>query len=383
MADFYETLGVPRTASNDDIKKAYRRRARELHPDTNPDPTAEEQFKTLARAYEVLSDPDQRARYDRFGEAGVGTSAASGGGGDPFGFGGFGGGSGGGLGDIFEAFFGGGGGGFGGGRGGPVTPPRGQDQQVSVQLDFAAAVFGTEVPVEVRTAVRCETCDGAGTAPNTEPVTCTECSGAGQVRRVRQSVLGQMVSTSACPRCGGWGTVIVTPCPTCSGEGRTVEQRTYRIDVPAGVDDGSTLRLTNRGAAGPRGGPPGDLYVQLRVKAHDRFERQGNDLVSRLPISVVQAALGVHMAFETLDGPEDLVVPPGTQPGRVFRLRGRGVPVLQGRGRGDLLVEVVVEVPTKLTKDEDDLLRRWAELRGDEVSGPDRTLLGRIKSAFS
>jgi molecular chaperone DnaJ len=381
VADFYELLGVSRSASADDLKKAYRRRARELHPDANPDdPAAADRFKEVARAYEVLSDPDQRARYDRFGEAGVSSAASAGA--DPFGFGGAGG-FGGGLGDIFDAFFGGGGGGFGTRQSGPAGPPRGQDQEVTVQLAFRDAVFGTEEPVEIRTYVACATCTGKGTAPNTEPVTCTECSGSGQVRRMRQSVLGQMVTTSACPRCGGWGTVIVTPCPTCSGEGRTIEQRTFRVDVPAGVDDGLTLKLGGRGAAGPRGGSNGDLYVHLRVRPDERFERRGNDLIARLPIGFAQAALGAHHEFETLDGTEDLVIEPGTPTGRVFRLRGRGVPVLQGRGRGDLLVEVTVEVPAKLSKDEEELLRRYAELRGEAIAPPDRSLFGRIKSAFS
>jgi molecular chaperone DnaJ len=377
MADFYELLGVSRNASADEIKKAYRRKARELHPDANPDPAAEEQFKAVARAYEVLSDPEQRARYDRFGEAGIGGAASGGGGGDPFG----------GLGDIFEAFFGGAGGGFGGGFGGgsrgPQGPPRGQDHEVVADLDFVQAVFGAEVPVTVRTAVACSDCGGAGTAPNTQAVTCADCGGSGQVRRVRQSMLGQMVTTSACGRCGGWGSVIVTPCGSCSGEGRVVEDKTYRVDVPAGVDSGATLRLAGRGAAGPRGGANGDLYVHLRVAPHDRFVRQGNDLVSRVPIGIAQAALGCQLTLDTLEGPEDLVVPAGTQSGRVFRLRNRGVPSLQGRGRGDLLVEVVVETPTKLSKREDELLRRFAEERGEAVAPPDTGILGRIKSAFS
>ena len=375
MADFYELLGVPRTATADELKKAYRRRARELHPDANPDdPEAEERFKLVARAYEVLSDPDQRARYDRFGEAGL---AGGGGGGDPFGFGG----AGGGLGDIFEAFFGGFGG-AGGGRGGPGGPPRGQDLESVADLSFEQAVFGAEVPVPVRTAVACSACSGKGTAPGTDPVTCVECAGMGQVRRVRTSILGQMVTASPCGRCGGLGQVIVTPCATCNGEGRLVEDKTYTVVVPAGVDHGSTVRLTGRGAAGPRGGPPGDLYVHLRVQAHARFTRSGDDLVSRLPLSFAQAALGTHLVFTTLDGDEDLVVPAGTQHGRVFRLRGRGVPRVDGRGRGDLLVEVTVETPTKLTKSQEELLRRFAEERGEDVAPPDTTLLGRIRSAF-
>jgi molecular chaperone DnaJ len=373
MADFYELLGVGRNASADDIKKAYRRRARELHPDTNPDPTAEERFKEVARAYEVLSDPTDRERYDRYGEAGL--AGATAGDGDAF--------FGAGLGDLFEAFFGGGGGPFGGGgprgRGGP---PRGQDVEVVVDLEFEAAVFGTNQPVTTRTAVRCDDCEGSGATKGTQPVTCAECGGSGQVRRVRQSLLGQIATAGPCPRCGGLGERIVTPCPNCHGEGRLLAERTYNVDIPAGVDSGSTLRLRSRGAAGPRGGAAGDLYVHLRVRAHERFHRDGNDLVAELPIGIAQAALGCVIPITTLDGDEELVVPPGTQSGREFRLRGRGVPHVQARGRGDLRVVVVVETPSKLGKAEEDLLRQYAEARGEVVAPPEGGLLSRIKSAF-
>lgn len=376
VADFYAVLGVSRTASADEIKKAYRRRARELHPDANQhDPQAEERFKELARAYEVLSDPEQRARYDRFGEAGLGGAGGGPGGmGDVFG-------GAGGLGDLFDAVFGGTG--FGGTRG-PAGPPRGQDLEVVADLAFEQAVFGATVPVTVRTAVTCEDCRGSGAGSGTQPVTCADCNGTGQVRRVRQSLLGQMVTTSACPRCGGFGQVIATPCPTCGGEGRRVLDKTYQVDVPAGVDTGSTLRLTGRGAVGPRGGAAGDLYVHLRVAPHDRYVRDGNDLVTEVPISIAQAALGVRLVLPTLDGEEELIVPAGTQPGRQFVLRGRGVPVLQGRGRGDLRAVIRVDVPTKLTNAEAALLRQLAELRGEEVAAPEQAgLFSRIKSAFS
>ncbi|MDJ0769271.1 MAG: molecular chaperone DnaJ [Ilumatobacter sp.] len=374
-ADYYELLGVSRTASADEIKKAYRRRARDLHPDANPDdPQAAEQFKELSKAYAVLSDDQQRARYDQFGEAGVGGA-----GGpnmdDLFG---------GGLGDIFDAFFGGGGGGpFGGGRRGPSGPPRGQDMEVSVAITFEQSVFGDQIPVELKLPQACDDCDGSGAGENTKPVTCSECNGSGQVRRVRQSVLGQMVSSSPCPRCGGLGEVITTPCKTCRGEGRVTTDKTYHVDVPAGVVDGSTLRLTRRGAVGPRGGSPGDLYVHLRVRPHDRYRREDDDLVTDVPISIAQAALGTKIALATLDGDEDLVVPAGTQPGHQFVLRGRGVPRLHGRGRGDLRAVVDVEVPTKLTSDEADLLRTFAEGRGEEVGEAGSSLFSKIKSAFS
>jgi molecular chaperone DnaJ len=379
-ADFYELLGVPRTASADEIKKAYRKRARDLHPDANPDnPEAAEQFKELSRAYTVLSDDQQRARYDQFGEAGVGGAGAGPSMDDIFG--------GGGLGDIFDAFFGGGGGGgnpFGGsGRRGPSGPPRGQDMEVAVAIEFEQAVFGDQVPVDIKIPQSCDDCEGTGAGEGTKPVTCSDCSGSGQVRRVRQSVLGQMVSTSPCPRCGGMGEIITTPCASCRGEGRVTVDKTYHVDVPAGVVDGSTLRLTRRGAAGPRGGSPGDLYVHLRVRPHDRYHRQDDDLVTEVPISIAQATLGTKVVLATLDGDEDLAVPSGTQPGHQFVLRGRGVPRLHGRGRGDLRVIVKVEVPTKLPGEQADLLRNLAELRGEEVGEHGTSLFSKIKSAFS
>ena len=376
MADFYELLGVPRNASTEQLKKAYRQKARELHPDANPgDPAAEERFKQVARAYEVLSDPDQRARYDRFGEQGVG-GAGNPNMGDMFG------GGAGGLGDLFEAFFGGGGpfGGGGGGRG-PAGPPRGQDLEVVADVTFEQAVFGATIPVTLRTALRCDDCKGSGAGEGTKPVTCSDCNGRGQIQRVRQSMLGQMVTSTACTKCGGLGQVIVTPCPTCAGEGRVVTEKTYQVDVPAGVDSGSTLRLTGRGAVGKRGGGTGDLYVHLRVATHDRYRREADDLVTDLPVGIAQAVLGAKFTLPTLDGDEDIVVPPGTQPGREFVLRGRGVPRLHGRGRGDLRVRIDVQVPTKVSDFEAELLKKYAESRGEEVQ-TEQGLFSRIKSAF-
>jgi len=377
MADYYELLGVPRSANADEMKKAYRKRARELHPDANPgDAAAEERFKQVAQAYEVLSDPEQRARYDRFGEAGVGGASGGPNVGDMFG--------GGGLGDLFDAFFGGNGNPFGGGGGrGPTGPPRGQDLEVVADVAFEQAVFGATVGVTVRTAAKCDDCGGSGAGSGTQPVTCSECNGRGQVQRVRQSLLGQMVTSSACPRCQGLGQIIVTPCTTCNGEGRSVLEKTYQVDVPAGVDTGSTLRLTGRGAVGPRGGGAGDLYVHIRVAEHERFVRQGDDLVAQLPISIAQAALGTKVLLPTLDGTdEQIIVPAGTQPGKQFVYRHRGVPRLQGRGRGDLRVVVDVQVPTKLTDFEAELLKKFAEARGEDVGVSEGGLFSRIKSAF-
>ena len=371
MADYYELLGVDRNASADDIKRAFRQLARQLHPDTNPDPAASEQFKLVAQAYEVLSDPEKRSRYDRFGADGVGTAA----GGDPFGFGG------GGINDIFEQFFGGQSP-FGGGRRGPAGPPRGADLELVVDLTLEQAVFGVRQPVDVRAPVACETCSGSGAAEGSQAITCVECAGLGQVQRVRQSFLGQMVSTTVCPRCNGLGQVVPDPCADCRGEGRRTEERTYTVDIPAGVDTGSTLRLTGRGAAGPRGGPNGDLYVHVRVASHARFVRDGLDLRCDVPVSFAQAALGAHLQFDTLDATEDLVIPRGTPSGKELRLRGQGVPHLERRHRGDLIVRVVVDVPTDLSPEEEDLLRQYAGQRGDDVAPAEPGFLSRIRSAF-
>ncbi len=371
--DYYELLEIERDASTDEIKRAYRLQARRWHPDANPDdPAAEARFKEIATAYEVLSDADRRRHYDRFGADGPQA------GGDPFG--GFGGG---GLGDIFDAFFGGamgGSGPMGGGRGGRSAGP---DLEVAADISFEAAVFGAQHEVTVRTAVACETCEATGAAPGSHAETCSQCGGAGQVRQVRQSILGQMVTAAPCPVCRGAGEVIAQPCPTCNGEGREVVEKTYTVDIPAGVDTGSTLRLSGFGAVGPRGGPAGDLYVQVRVRPHPRFSRDGDDLVHELHLPFTQAALGAAITFETLDGTEDLVIPRGTQTGREFRLRGRGVPHVRGRGRGDLRVRVVVDTPTELEPEVEEALRQIAAIRGDEVAPAERGFFSRIKSAFT
>ncbi len=368
--DYYELLEIQRTADGDEIKRAYRSAARRYHPDTNPgDAEAEARFKQISTAYETLRDPQKRAHYDRFGADGPR------GGGDPSGFGG----GAGGFGDIFEAFFGGQQGG-GGGRSGPAAGP---DLEVAVEIDFEAAVFGSAEEVTVRTAIACDTCEATGAASGTHAERCDQCGGAGQVRQVRQSILGQMVTAVACPVCRGAGELIADPCTTCNGEGREITDKTFTVDIPAGVDTGSTLRLSGFGAVGPRGGGKGDLYVQVRVRGHDRFERQGNDLVCELHVPVTQASLGAVLAFETLDGPEDLVIPRGTQTGKVFRLRGRGVPHVRGRGRGDLLVPVVVDTPVDLDADDEEALRAIAARRGEAVAEQDKGLVGRIKSAFS
>ncbi|TML19955.1 MAG: molecular chaperone DnaJ [Actinobacteria bacterium] len=369
MRDFYEVLGVSRNASEAEIKKAYRQLAREHHPDANlDDPGSEERFKEVSLAYETLSDPQKRSVYDRYGIDGLRSAAQAGG--DPFG---------GGLSDLFDAFFGGNP--FGGTRG-ASGPPRGADLEAMVDVPFETAVFGGEVSVTLNTLVGCDTCSSTGASPGTQALQCSECGGSGQVRRVRQSILGQMVTASTCSRCSGTGQIIAAPCTACRGEGRLAEERTYTIEVPAGVDNGATLRLTSRGAVGPRRGALGDLYVHLQVQAHDRFERQGDDLIMRLPIGVAQAALGAEIDIETLDGDEHIVVPAGAQSGRVFMFRGKGVPRLRGRGRGDLAVQVNVETPNDLSEEEAELLRRYAELRGESVAPPETGLFSKIRSAF-
>ncbi len=373
--DFYGLLGVSRNATEDELKKAYRA-GRELHPDANPgDPDAENRFKLVTVAYETLRDPERRRRYDTFGPEGLRGTGAPGGPGfdDIFGAN---------LGDIFQSFFGGGSP-FGAGGRRQAGPPRGNDVETAVQLEFQEAVFGVSHEVRLRLPVTCQTCSGSGAKAGTGPVTCSQCEGTGEIRRTRQSILGQMITSSPCPRCGGVGQMVTSPCPDCRGEGRRTDERTYTVDVPAGVDDGSTLKVAGRGAVGPRGGPPGDLYVHLRVRADERFVRQGNDLVHVLHVPMAQAALGAVIHYETLDGTEDLVIPKGTQPGRVFRLRGRGVPRVGGGGsRGDLLVQVVVDTPTDLSKEQEELLRLLATARGEDVAPPDTGFLARVRSAF-
>jgi len=365
--DHYEVLGVDRDADAAEVKSAYRRLARQHHPDANDgDSAAELEFKAVAASYKVLSDPEARQSYDRFGHDGPSAGMA----GDPFG----------GINDIFESFFGGGGVGGGGRR--RSGPRPGEDLETTILVDFEQAVFGSEEEITVRTAVACTSCEATGRTPGTSAEQCGGCRGSGQVRQVRQSVLGQMVTAAPCPTCSGRGEVFPDPCVDCRGEGRRVEECSFTVNVRAGVDDGTTLRLTGRGAVGPRGGPTGDLYVSVRVRPHPVFERHGTDLYHRLHLPVTQAALGVELDYETLDGDVEVRIPAGTQTGEVFRLRGSGVPHLQGRGRGDIVLEVVVDTPTGLSAEEDKLFRSLAVERGETVGEPGDGLISRIRSAL-
>ena len=365
--DHYEVLGVDRDADAAEVKSAYRRLARQHHPDANDgDSAAESEFKAVAASYKVLSDPEARQSYDRFGHDGPSAGMA----GDPFG----------GINDIFESFFGGGGVGGGGRR--RSGPRPGEDLETTILVDFEEAVFGSEEEITVRTAVACTRCEATGLTPGTLAEQCGGCRGSGQVRQVRQSVLGQMITAAPCPTCSGRGEVFPDPCVDCRGEGRRVEECSFTVNVRAGVDDGTTLRLTGRGAVGPRGGPTGDLYVSVRVRPHPVFERHGTDLYHRLHLPVTQAALGVELDYETLDGDVEVRIPAGTQTGEVFRLRGSGVPHLQGRGRGDIVLEVVVDTPTGLSAEEDKLFRSLAVERGETVGEPGDGLISRIRSAL-
>ncbi len=367
--DYYDLLGVRPDAGDDEIKRAYRQMARELHPDsTGGDPEAEARFKLVTRAYEVLRDPESRARYDRYGPDGVDANGGSAGF-DPFG--------GGGLGDLFDAFFGG-----GTGRRARPGPMRGADTEVVLELSFRDAVFGARRELTLDALVGCETCSGTGARAGTTAVRCPDCDGSGELRRVRQSILGQVVTAVPCARCQGFGEAITSPCPDCRGAGRRQESRTFSVDVPAGVDHGSTLRLTGKGAAGPRGGGVGDLYVHLAVHEDERFVRDGTDLHAELHVAATQAALGAVIDFETLDGSEQLAVAPGTQNGHVLRLRNKGVPHVRGRGRGDLLVTVVVDTPTGLSKQQEELLRQLAAERGEDIAPAGEGFMSRLRSAF-
>jgi molecular chaperone DnaJ len=366
VQDLYEILGVSRDASEEEIKRAYRKLARELHPDTGGD---EERFKELTTAYEVLRNPQTRANYDRYGDP-----RGPGGLGDVGGFGD--------LSDLIDAFFGG----FGGGtRTAARTSTAGRDALVDLPLTLEEAAAGGPHDVELSVARTCETCDGSGAAPGTSPVTCQTCGGQGAVQQVRNSVFGQMLTTTTCPTCAGTGRRIPDPCPTCRGQGRRRMTETVTVEVPPGVDDGTRLRLTGRGEAGRNGGPAGHLYVRTRIQPHELYTREGNDLHLELRIPMVQAALGATLTIPTLDGEREFVVPAGTQSGEVLTLRRAGMPKLSGGGsRGNLHVHCRVLTPTDLDERQAALLRELAELRGEAADEPEehRGLFGRLREAF-
>jgi molecular chaperone DnaJ len=374
--DYYEILGVERGASDADIKKAFRRLARELHPDVNDAPDAQERFREVAEAYEVLSDEERRQTYDRFGHAGL-----RGGGYQPSGF------DFGNLSDLFSAFFGESV--FGGGQpAGGARAARGGDVAASAQITLAEALTGTTVRVTLRVAETCDRCDGEGAEPGTSAVTCPTCRGAGRVQQVSQTMLGQFVRSGTCPTCGGEGRVLETPCTSCEGAGRRLADREREVDVPAGIHDGQRIRLRGEGHAGALGGPNGDAFVQVRVTPMPGVERDGDDLHTAVELTMFEAALGRTVTVPTPEGDLDLDLPGGLQPGVVHRVRGHGMPSLQSGRRGDLNVHVAVRVPTRLTEEQREQLVRFEEELGDDAYRPDDGrdddggLFGRIRNAF-
>ena len=356
VRDYYALLGVRRDATGEEIKRAYRKLARELHPDINPDPAEQERFKEVTAAYEVLSDPEKRRIVDLGGDplapGGQGTA------GNPFaGFGGFG--------DVFEAFFGG----AAGGARGPRSRVRpGADALLRIELTLAEAAFGVRREISVETAVVCQTCGGDGCAPGTSPRTCQTCNGAGEIQSVQRSFLGQVMTTRTCSACGGSGQQIPSPCPTCGTEGRVRARRTITVDVPSGIEDGMRIRLSGQGEVGPGGGPAGDLYIEVSEQPHETFTRDGADLHCTVALPMTAAALGTDLVLPTLDGEEKVDIRAGTQNGAVLTLRGKGVPRLRSSSRGDLHVHVEVRTPTRLDETQENLLRELAALRAEEVS---------------
>jgi molecular chaperone DnaJ len=346
VADHYEVLGVDRGASADEIKRAYRKLARELHPDVNPSADASDQFKLVTHAYDVLSDPHQRQQYD------LGGQGAFGGGG----FGGFG--------DIFETFFGAAAGGGGGTQRGPRSrKERGQDALLRVELDLDEVIFGSKRDLDIQTAVLCETCNGSCCAPGTSVQTCDICNGTGSIQRTVRSLLGNVMTSSPCGTCRGFGTVIPNPCPTCQGQGRVRATRTAKIDIPAGVDTGLRIQLPGQGEIGPAGGPAGDLFLEIKVKHHDIFSRNGDDLLATLEVQMTDAILGTTTALKGLDGEVQVEIKPGIQSAEVITIKDRGITHLRGSGRGDLKIGVQVVTPTRLGAAEQALIKQFAGSR--------------------
>ncbi|MGF1539324.1 MAG: molecular chaperone DnaJ [Pleurocapsa sp.] len=359
--DYYQILGVSRDADKEELKRAYRRLARKYHPDVNKESGAEEKFKEINRAYEVLSEPETRARYDRFGEAGVGGAGASG-----FDYGDMGG-----FADIFETIFSG----FGGGGMGTGTqtrrrngPARGDDLRLDLKLDFQEAVFGGEKQIRIPHLESCKTCDGTGAKPGTGVTTCSTCGGSGQVRRATRTPFGSFAQVSVCPTCNGTGQVIEEKCSTCHGAGRIQETKKLKITIPPGVDNGTRLRVSGEGDAGVRGGSPGDLYVYIYVEPDKEFTREGINVRSEISISYLQAILGCNLEINTVDGKEEITIPSGTQPGTVLTLENKGVPKLGNPvSRGNHLITVQVKIPTRVGSEEKELLEKLAKIRGENT----------------
>lgn len=377
--DYYEVLGVSRDASDDDIKHAYRELSKKWHPDVNKAPDAEQKFKEINEAYEVLSDPQKRAQYDQYGQAGMnGAGAGAGGFGNAGGFGGFGnaGGAGGfgGFDDIFSQFFGG-----GATTQNATAPRQGQDLQYRMDLSFKDAIFGTDTEIQYDRTATCQTCHGSGAAPGTSPVTCRKCHGSGYIEIQRQTPIGIMRTREVCDVCHGTGKEIKDKCPTCHGSGHVQEKHTLKVKVPAGVDDGQQMRLDGQGDAGENGGPYGDLYVVFRVQPSKEFERDGFEIYVTVPITFAQAALGDEINVDTVHGPVTLKVPAGTQSGTNFRLRGKGVPKLQGSGNGDEHVRVQVITPKNMNPKQREALEAFSAAGGDKIKPQEKNLFEKMR----
>ena len=374
--DLYEVLGLQKGASDDEIKKAYRKLAKKYHPDLNPgDKEAEKKMKEVNGAYEVLSDAEKKARYDQYGFAGIDPNYAGGAGGG--GFGGF---QDFDLGDIFGSMFGGG---FGGQQTRQNGPRKGENLRITLQLTFEEAVFGCEKSVSVTRNESCKDCGGTGAKKGTSPETCPVCRGSGQVQSTQRTPFGVFSSSSPCQNCKGTGKIIKEPCPSCKGEGRVRKTRTIRVKIPAGIDDGQTISLRGEGNGGTQGGPAGDLYVTVYVKEHKMFKRDGQDIILEMPISFVQAALGATLTVPTVDGKVQYDLPEGTQTGTDYRLRGSGVPSVNGRGRGDQYVKVNVEIPRNLNHEQKELLRKFDEATGDSCYSERGGFFKKMKDLFN
>lgn len=369
--DYYEVLGLTKGASADDIKRAYRKKAKETHPDLHPgDKEAEARFKEVNEAYEVLSDSDKKARYDQYGHAGVDPNFGAGGGfGGGFDFGD--------LGDIFGSFFGGG---FGGGRrSNPNAPQRGESIRMSQTLSFEEAAFGCEKAVTVERLETCDVCQGTGCAPGTTPETCDTCHGTGTVQTRRQTPMGVFATTTPCPNCGGKGKIIRQPCKECRGMGAIRRRKTIQASIPAGIDNGQTISIRGQGSAGKNGGPAGDLLITITVRPHELFRREGTSVLCEAPITFAQAVLGAELEIPTIDGNVKYDLPEGTQSGATFRLKGKGIPSINGRGRGDQYVTVYIETPQNLNKEQKEALKKFAELMGDESYEEHKGFFGKGK----
>jgi molecular chaperone DnaJ len=368
--DYYEVLGIQKGASQDEAKKAYRKLARKYHPDVNKEADAEAKFKEIQEAYDVLSDPQKKANYDRFGHADANQ-----------GFGGSGEGDFGGFGDIFDMFFGGGGG--GGRRRNPNAPRQGADLQYTMTIDFHEAVFGKKTEIRIPKEETCETCSGTGAKPGTQPQTCSVCNGTGQQEQVQNTPFGRIVNRRVCMTCSGTGKMIKEKCTSCKGEGRVKKQKNISVTIPEGVDNGMQIRVSGQGEPGVNGGPPGDLYIVLRVREHDFFERDGQNIYCEMPITFVQATLGDEIEVPTLTGRVKLKIPAGTQTGTFFRIKGKGVPSVRGQIQGDQHVKVKIMTPKSLNEKQKELLREFASVSGEHI--PEEQSAGffdKVKKAF-